>query len=278
MHEYDITLKVLLRGSAAMAFQALTGGVVERWLDIELPKMQNPRMDLLGELADGTLLHLELQSGNDSAMALRMAEYALGVYRRFDQFPRQIVLYVGEPRLRMEPSLMGGRFSFRYELRDLRDLDGDGLLRSEEMGDNILAVLARLRDRKAAVTEIVRRIAGLDAVKRDAAVGQLIVLAGLRGLEETVEEEIRKMPILNDIMDHKVLGREYKRGRAEGIADGRQDGIQQGELRILRRLLEKRFGPIPEWVEGRLSGRSAEDLEAISIRLLEARSLEELLG
>jgi hypothetical protein len=163
-------------------------------------------------------------------------------------------------------------------LRDLRDLDGDVLLRSGEVGDNVIAVLARLRDQKAAVTEIVRRIAGLDAVKRDAALGQLIVLAGLRGLEETVEEEIRKMPILNDIMDHKVLGREYKRGRAEGVEEGRQDGIQQGELRMLRRLLEKRFGPIPAWAEERLGGRSAEDLEALSIRLLEAQSLEDLLG
>jgi predicted transposase YdaD len=278
MHEYDITLKLLLRGSAGMAFQALTGGLVERWLDIELPKMQNPRMDLLGEFTDGGLLHLELQSGNDSEMPLRMAEYALGVYRRFNRFPRQIVLYVGEPVLRMQPGLTGARFSFSYELRDLRDLDGDGLLSSPEVGDNVLAVLARLRDRKSAVTEIVRRIAELDPVKRDAALGQLIVLAGLRGLEETVEEEIRKMPILNDIMDHKVLGREYKRGRAEGIADGRQDGIQQGELRILRRLLEKRFGPIPAWAEERLDGRSAEDLEALSIGLLESQSLEELLA
>ena len=137
MHEYDITLKLLLRGSAAMAFQALTGGPVERWLDIELPKMQNPRMDLLGEFADGTLLHMELQSGNDAEMPLRMAEYALGVYRRFGQFPRQIVLYVGEPVLRMQPALKGARFSFSYELRDLRDLDGDWLLRSEEVGDNV---------------------------------------------------------------------------------------------------------------------------------------------
>jgi predicted transposase YdaD len=110
VHEYDITLKLLLRGSAAMAFQALTGGQVEKWLDIELPKKQNSRMDLLGELADGTLLHLELQSGNDAEMPLRMAEYALGVYRRFIQFPRQIVLYVGEPALRMQPSLTGARF------------------------------------------------------------------------------------------------------------------------------------------------------------------------
>jgi predicted transposase YdaD len=117
-----------------------------------------------------------------------------------------------------------------------------------------------------------------DVPKRNAALRQLIVLSGLRGLEKTVEEEIRKMPILNDIMDHKVLGREYKRGRAEGIQEGRQNAIQEGELRILRRLLEKRFGPIPAWVEERLGGWSAEDLEALSIRLLEAESLEELLG
>lgn len=138
--------------------------------------------------------------------------------------------------------------------------------------------MTRLQDEKSAVRGIVRRIAGLDSVERDVALGQLIVLSGLRGLEKTVEEEIRKMPILNDIMDHKVLGREYKRGRAEGIEEGRQDGVQQGELRILRRLLEKRFGPIPAWVEERLGGQSAEDLEALSVRLLEARSLEELLG
>jgi hypothetical protein len=138
--------------------------------------------------------------------------------------------------------------------------------------------VTRLQDEKSAVRGIVRRIAGLDSVERDVALGQLIVLSGLRGLEKTVEEEIRKMPILNDIMDHKVLGREYKRGRAEGIEEGRQDGVQQGELRILRRLLEKRFGPIPAWVEERLGGQSAEDLEALSVRLLEARSLEELLG
>ena len=118
--------------------------------------------------------------------------------------------------------------------------------------------------------EILRRVTGLNATKRDAALGQLIVLSGLRGLEETVEEEIRKMPILNDIMDHKVLGREYKRGWAEGTHDG--------ELRILRRLLQKRFGPVPAWVEERLGDRSAEDLEALSLRLLEAQSLEDLLA
>lgn len=110
MHEYDVALKMLLRGSARMLFQALTGGPVEKWLDIELPKVRNPRMDLLGEMAGGGLLQLELQSRNDAEMAERMAEYALGAYRLFRRFPRQIVLYVGERPLSVKPELVGPRF------------------------------------------------------------------------------------------------------------------------------------------------------------------------
>jgi predicted transposase YdaD len=274
MHEYDVTLKMLLRGSARMLFQALTGGPVKKWLDVELPKMRNPRMDLLGEMADGGLLHLEL---HDAEMPERMAEYAPGAYRLFRRFPRQIVLYVGERALAMKPELVGPRFAFSYELRDMRDLDGDALLESTDPGDNVLAVLGRLRDSKAAVAEIVRRVAGLDATQRDTAARQLMILAGLRGLEETVEKEVRKMPILNDIMEHKVLGREFRRGKAEGEEEGEAKGIQKGELLILRRQMIKLFGVLPDWAEKSLSGCSAAELESLGERLLDARSLEDLL-
>jgi predicted transposase YdaD len=273
MHEYDVALKMLLRGSARMTFQALTGGPVEKWLDIELPKVQNLRMDLLGEMADGDMLHLELQSRNDPEMPERMAEYALGAYRLFRRFPRQIVLYVGERPLNMKPELVGPRFAFSYELRDMRDLDGDALLESADPGDNVLAVLGRLRDSKTAVVEIVRCIAGLDATRRHVAARQLIILAGLRGLEQTVEKEIRKMPILEDIMEHKVLGREFRRGKAEGEAKGRAEG----ERLILRRQMIKLFGVLPEWAEKSLRAYSAAELESLGERLLDARSLEDLL-
>ncbi|HEX4311386.1 MAG TPA: DUF4351 domain-containing protein [Acidobacteriaceae bacterium] len=73
------------------------------------------------------------------------------------------------------------------------------------------------------------------------------------------------MPILNEILDNKVLGREYKRG------------MQDGELAVLRRLIEKKFGALPTWAEERLSGRSTTELEELSIRVLDAQSLEDLL-
>jgi len=180
MQKYDVTLKLLLQGPAKLTMLELAGGVVEKWLNVELPKVQNPRADLLGETADGSLIHVELQSGNVPTMPLRMAEYCLGVLRLFGKFPRQVVLYVGEAPLGMESELSGPDVWFRYRMIDIRELDGDRLLESGETGDNVIAILARLRDHKAAVRKIVGRIADLPGAEREAAVSQLLILAGLR--------------------------------------------------------------------------------------------------
>jgi predicted transposase YdaD len=277
MQRYDVTLKLLLQGPARLTMLELTGGAVKKWLNVELPKVQNPRADLLGETADGSLVHVELQSGNEATMALRMAEYCLGVLRLFGKFPRQAVLYVGEAPLGMDSELLGPDVSFRYRMIDIRDLDGDHLLESEETGDNVIAILARLRDHKAAIGKIVGRIADLPAAERETALSQLLILAGLRRLEETVEREIQRMPVYIDLLENKVLGPAFKRGLEEGELKGKLEGELEGELKILRRQIEKRFGPIPKWVAERLAARSAAELEELSVRILEVTNIEDLL-
>ena len=269
MQEYDVTLKLLLQGSASLTLRALTGTAVAKWLDVELPKVQNLRLDLLGETVDGGLVHVELQSSNDPAMPLRMAEYCLGVFRLFGRFPRQVVLYVGEPELRMESGLTGPDVLFQYRLIDIRTLDGDRLLESEEVGDNVIAILARLRDHKEAVHRIVQRIAGLAMAERETALAQLVILAGLRHLSGTVEQERRNMPIDVDIREHEVLGPMFR--------EERQEGRQEGELTILRRLIEKRFDGLPSWAAEKLESLSVSELEDLSVRVLDAKSVEELL-
>ena len=58
MQEYDVTLKLILQEPAAKATQALTGVKIERWLNVELPEVQQTRVDLLGETAEGGLVHI----------------------------------------------------------------------------------------------------------------------------------------------------------------------------------------------------------------------------
>jgi hypothetical protein len=270
---YDTALKTFLRHGREM-LRALTGVSVERWLNVELPEVRNRRVDLLGETANGRLVHIELQSTNDPAMALRMLEYCVAIYRRYSRFPEQIVLYVGEAPLRMAGGFSGPHLWFECRVVDIRELDGDRLLQSERLEDNVIAVLARLRDERAAVKQILVRIAAGDPGERADALTGFLILAGLRQLSELIVREVRQVPLLDDIMDHPVLGREFRRGREQGKEEGRQEG----ELAVLLRLTEKRFGLVPVALRERLANMSVSELDAVALRLLDARSVEELLN
>jgi len=270
MQDYDVTLKLLLQGPARATMRALTGTAIAKWLDVELPKVQNLRLDLLGETVDGGLVHFELQSTHDADMALRMAEYCLGVYRLLGRFPQQVVLYVGEPEPRMETELCEADVLFRYQLIDVRTLDGEPLVNSEDVGDNVIAVLANLRDQAGAIRRIVARIAALGTAERDAALAQLMILAGLRRLGAVVEQEVRRMPIHINLLEHEVLGPLFRKRFEEGQ--------QEGERTILRAQIEKRFGALPDWAGEKLATLAVGELEDLSLRLLDAKSLKELLG
>lgn len=263
MHEYDIAFKLVLQ-SVDLVMRELAGARIARWLSVELPEVRNTRVDLLGETETGELVHIELQSTNDPKMPLRMAEYCLRVYRLFGRFPHQVVVYVGEPPLATASELNGPALTYSYRLLDIRELNGERLLESEQVGDNIVAILARVKDPKAAIHRVVQRIAKLDAGDRESALRSLLILAGLRKLSQVVVEETRNVPILNDILDHEVLGREYKKG------------VEQGEVIILRRQIQTRFGNVPAWVEQRLTNLSTAELEQLGIRILDAATLEDL--
>lgn len=79
--DYDVSLKLLFRRSNGVAIQRLLGERVIEWLNVELPRVRNPRVDMLARMESGVLTHLDLQSGNDPEMGRREAEYYLDLHR-----------------------------------------------------------------------------------------------------------------------------------------------------------------------------------------------------
>ena len=137
---------------------------------------------------------------------------------------------------------------------------------SGAVGDQILSVLMRLKNPRKAVRRILETIAKLDARSREDALGHLMVICGLRGIERRVEEEIKNVPILDSLLDDKVLGREFKKG------------LQEGEAKMLRRQLERRYKKLPNWVADKLATATPAQLEAWQERLLEKKSLAAIFG
>ena len=63
-------------------------------------------------------------------------------------------------------------------------------------------------------------------------------------------------------------------GIAKGRVEGRVQGRVEGESRLLRRLLERRFGVLPSWATEQLANASEQQLEAWGEAILTAPTLE----
>jgi len=60
------------------------------------------------------------------------------------------------------------------------------------------------------------------------------------------------------------------------VQSWKQQAFQQGEVALLLRLLERRFGPTPLWVKERISTASVETLEEWGIKVLDATNFEQI--
>lgn len=67
-------------------------------------------------------------------------------------------------------------------------------------------------------------------------------------------------------------------GLEKGLQQGRQEGVLQGQRAVLRHLLERRFGELPERALARLEAAGAEELDQWADRVLTAATLDEVVG
>ena len=278
---YDGILKDLFQHYRPSLLDDLTGGVaVREVLSAEFPAVQERRADLILLLADGTLLHIEFQSGNHRYMAHRMGIYGLLASMRYGRRIRQAVIYVGEGKMRMSNRLEVGGITVEYRLMDIREVDAREMLRSGGPGDYVLALLA------GGGGEILREIVGranqLKGPDRDRVLMQLAMLAGLRRLSNRLRMEYEAMGIAIDIEKNVILKDIWAKGRAEGKAEGKAEGRAEGEAKgraeALIGLLRAKFSRVPRWAQERIAKAAPERLDLWTRKTLTAETIEGVIG
>jgi len=75
-----------------------------------------------------------------------------------------------------------------------------------------------------------------------------------------------------------MLSERFDQWEREFLEKGRQKGQQESLHKLLARLVEKRFGELPEQVRERLRSASLEQLESWTECLMDAASLDEVVG
>ena len=269
--KFDITLRNLTAMGSPALIRMITGARVIERLPTEFPDARDRRVDTLVRLDDGHILHLEWQARHDPAMPWRMLGYRLPISAAYPGVPvRQVVIQVAGPRLVADRLDVEG-LSFRYRVIDSRSQDPEPLLASPAPEDTVLAVLfGDPAGLPARVRAILSRLAGLDPQSRRDAMTRLLILAGLRNAVALVLEEAKTMPLQFEPITDPVFLDLIRQGRIEGEVRGRVEG----EARVLLRLAERRFGPLPADVRDRIMTADSPILGTWLDRLMDAPTLD----
>jgi hypothetical protein len=260
-NKYDLVVKDLFQRDHPSLLDQLTAGVaVREVLSVELARVEERRADLVLLLADGTILHIEFQSSNDKDMPYREGIYCLLLGQKYRRRIRQVVLYVGEAKMRMEDHVDLGETKSAYKLMDIREIDARKLMASGRPGDLALAMLAG--DGPEQVFEIAKQAGRLRGAEQQRVLSQLLLLSGLRRLTGRLRMELKTMGSTTDILKNEFV----------------QDIIRDDRAKMMRKLLETKFGKVPKWVDERLEEATSVQIERWAKKILTAETLEGVLG
>ncbi|MBF0466330.1 MAG: hypothetical protein HQK94_14755 [Nitrospirae bacterium] len=243
---YDITLKSILKELPRKFMKILTGFDTAKFLDVQFPSVTYRQPDLLVELPDDTLFHVEMQAQNEVNMDCRELEYYHLIFCEFRKSVTKVVLYVGSEKLKMSNEIKAKDLHFTYQIIDIRDINCRELLESDDPGDNILAILCKTDDADGTIKGILAKLYELPPEERENYILKLLTLSRLRGLTKSVKREVKKMPVTIDITKDEL----YLDGVEKGLLEGEQKGLLEGELRGKRDgllegiegMLELKFG------------------------------------
>lgn len=91
-------------------------------------------------------------------------------------------------------------------------------------------------------------------------------------LADVLQVELKQTRFYQDVF---AEGRQEGKleGKLEGRQEGQREGRQESEQALLRRLLTRRFGPLPDWGDARLKQATTEQLEHWAEKVLDAPTL-----
>lgn len=223
--QLDILLRELFQQASLKLTQFLTGKKGIKLLDNTFPSVKERQADVVIELEDSSILHIEIQSYPDKKMPFRMLEYYSLLKSRYsDREIRQMVLYVGEKSPRMENAIKTDRISFEYDIVDIKEIKCKELMESSKMEDKIFAALCNVEDPENYFNQLIDELLKLPKKEREDYFKKLLVALNYRPdlnivLKNVLEE--RKMPltITKEMLEKNPFF---------------QEGVQKGELKAKR--------------------------------------------
>ena len=258
--------------------------------DAELGKRFVDRLVRVNVLNGGEswiYIHVEVQGTKQAEFAERMFVYN---YRLFDRYKRPVasLAVLADEHKQWKPTsygftVLGCRHILEFPVAKLTDYAEkvDDLLASDNAFG--LITVAHILTQQTRKQHQERYEAKLRLVKllyqrhwnKQRVIDLFSVVDWLMQLPEWLNTQVwQELETIEESKKVQYITSVERIGIAKGIARGRVEGRVEGESRFLRRLLERRFGVLPEWASDQLRRASEQQLEAWGEALLMASTLE----
>jgi hypothetical protein len=241
--KYDVAMKSLFGNSRGKIYGIFSGGrKITEMLSEEYVAYNSKQIaDKVVRLEDGSVLHIEFQTRDDTDMHWRMLEYYWLIAKaHFDvaagqrQNIEQIVIYLGRAPSKMIDTINDsshGDFGirYRYKLIELINTDPDffrKLISEKDADCVILSLLCIKGGYDQAWLRVAQEVQRLPEQRAARALLHILVFSLLRPVSDRVKTEIRKMvakfdvhdePLFRDAVDHgySIRNREIVLRRAK---------------------------------------------------------------
>jgi hypothetical protein len=282
--KYDITIRDIFKSISDKLIKILGFGSYIETLNPIFPKTAERIADLLLRLEDDSLLHIEFQSTNDKTMPIRMLGYYHAIKETYsDKSIRQIVIYIGKDKPKMITQIIDYNIQYNYRLIDIRDIPCEIFLNSNKIEDLAIATLCNVKDRERLFKKIAEKLNSLGEKERADWITKILTILGLRDnlikdFEKVLKEEV-KMPITVSldaeiVENFPYVGDLVKLAKRQGM----QEGLLEAKREDIKRIIQAKFGQVPEDVEKLIS--SSDDVNFLNEFLMKAvlaKSINELM-
>ena len=150
-----------------------------------------------------------------------------------------MVLYVGDRNIKIKSKIKEKNLRYNYEVRDIRDFDCSKLIESDDITDNIIAILCNIKDIDRLFAKLQEKLLKLDNKKREDYLRKLFYLLRLRpdvhDIYKKKQEEELAMPFIIE----KERDPLYKDGLQKGVEEGIEKGQKEQKIAIAKALLKQ---------------------------------------
>ncbi len=290
---YDLAFKesFSIFENKTLDFLGLDLPKITKFLETEFAELETHDnfMDLNFRLEDGSILHIEEETHLSEGDLVRYAHYDLRLYDRYKAMIHTVVLTPssGSPGTK---SLDTGTIQYTIQQIIFKGRNADELLEkirnALEKGqpiNELELIFLPLMQSRLPKNELLLETIKLEKQLperdiRTKVLGLTLVVSNRivdKKLFDEIWEEVRMLKIMQ-YAEEKGIEKGIEKGREEGIEIGLEKGREKGKMFIIKKLLFKKFGMLPDEISHRIDTLDEIMLDEISVAILDMQQLDDL--